>query len=367
MKKTLALAIGLILATSLAACGKDDSIIPPPHQTSAQSREQARTEESPIINGDWRSAIPINDPALLRDIHDFTHRCYGNARGRLSSHSKDKPKLSPEQTQDTQWIGSKFFLETPGYYKDIPDLLPHTIWPEGEPNGDGNVLVSCAEWWKNEKHGIYPRLLKAVKNPELLTRIGYWVEPLPQLKTLSDFQQFFEQGATCQNNWSEEMVTNHFISHGPDLPKIQEDALKALEEEVRKAGFATELIPSDTGELRALVIHPQDLKIKVFGAEVEEIRIDGIFGNFTVILNTNLTHLRNQLEPLKLIYIPPFDTPNDGVIGPFFRPPENYLSKSHNNEFIDVRKKCEDSKTDPQKRICYEDKSVVDCFFPLYD
>jgi hypothetical protein len=367
MKKTLALAIGLILATSLAACGKDDSIIPPPHQTSAQSRGQARTEESPIINGDWRSAIPINDPALLRDIHDFTYQCYASARSHLiHPTAKDKPQLTTEQIADTQWIGSEFFLAPTGLYNEISvypysDILDIAMWPSTERTARETTLLQCADWWKNEKYGIYSRLLKTVKNKELLTRIGYWFEPLPKLKTTADFQQFLEQGATCRSSWSDEMVINHIPPQSLEIEKMREDSLKALEVEAQKVGFTAELIPPEayTGVHPKFTLHPKNQKFIAFGAEVEKVNIDQELGFFEIVLNANVAHIRERIAPLGFKVIPSFVAPYDGVVGSFLQPPENYI---HSGMFIDVKTLCEPSQTNPDKNVCQENKTVVGCF-----
>jgi hypothetical protein len=368
MKNHRAFTIGLLLAALLGACGKDSGNTKP--QEPLQGAEQANLEDTTQTYSDWRAVIQITDRALLREIQSFTHQCYYRARNSISSSSEDSRKLSAEQ--DTQWIGSKFFLETAGYYDSFTAVpltsIPHDVWPNSKLNENGQIELTCKEWWQNEKYGLYPRLLNAVKNPELLTRIGYWIEPLPKLKTQSDYQQFFEQGSTCRNNWSEIMVTNHIIANPPDLFKIQLDSLKTLKETAQASGFfTTELIPSETypGEQLELVLRPNNQKIIAFNTEIEEIRINQELGTFDVVLNANVALVRERIAPLALKELPPSEmVDGGGIAGPFLLPTERDNSSV---TFIDVRKKCVPSKTNPQNKECQENKSVVSCFYPWFD
>jgi len=58
-------------------------------------------------------ATRIDDPVLAQEVSDFTHDCYGPARARLFM---NRPDLSDEETYDVTWIGSRYFLDTPGFY-----------------------------------------------------------------------------------------------------------------------------------------------------------------------------------------------------------------------------------------------------------
>ena len=58
-------------------------------------------------------ATRIRDPLLAQEVADFSHACYGHARARLFM---KRPNLTEADMDEVNWIGSKFFLNTPGYY-----------------------------------------------------------------------------------------------------------------------------------------------------------------------------------------------------------------------------------------------------------
>src|SRR3546814_5480454 len=58
-------------------------------------------------------ATRIDDPVLAQEVADFTHDCYGPSRAKLFM---NRPTLSDEQMNDVTWIGSSYFLDTPGFY-----------------------------------------------------------------------------------------------------------------------------------------------------------------------------------------------------------------------------------------------------------
>jgi hypothetical protein len=128
-------------------------------------------------------ATRIDDPVLAQEVSDFTHDCYGPARARLFM---NRPDLNEEQMYDVTWIGSRFFLDTPGYYDTYRAKTPREGWPYDSGRDAGLAEVpsgagypTCNQWWSDGTNGLRARLLGQV-DPSLLTRIGGWAGFLPQ-------------------------------------------------------------------------------------------------------------------------------------------------------------------------------------------
>lgn len=125
----------------------------------------------------------INDPVLTQEVADFTHDCYGPARARLF---RNRPTLTDAQTDDVNWIGSSYFVNTAGYYDRYHSSTPRTAWPYDATRDAGLAQVasgggypSCRQWWSDSSIGLRARLLQQV-DPDLLTKIGQWAGFLSQ-------------------------------------------------------------------------------------------------------------------------------------------------------------------------------------------
>jgi hypothetical protein len=128
-------------------------------------------------------ATRINDPVLAQEVADFTHDCYGPARAKLFM---NRPTLTDEQMHDVSWIGSRFFVETSGYYDNYHAKTPREGWPYDPirdaglaevPSGAG--YPTCVQWWSSGSNGLRARLLAQV-DPGLLMRLGGWAGFLTQ-------------------------------------------------------------------------------------------------------------------------------------------------------------------------------------------
>ena len=110
----------------------------------------------------------ITDPALQRDIGAFHQRCYGGARSLLFD---KQGSIDTERAQDVDWLGSRFFLNTAGYYDSLHAPRPVAGFPYNEerdatrqntgPGQDG--YPTCKEWWSTEKVGLRARILEQAK------------------------------------------------------------------------------------------------------------------------------------------------------------------------------------------------------------
>lgn len=122
-------------------------------------------------------ATRIDDPVLAQEVADFTHDCYGRARSKLFM---AQPTLSEEQLNDVSWIGSRYFLETAGFYDAYHSSTPRPAWPYDTGRDAGLAQVdsgagypTCRQWWSDAEVGLRSRLLAEV-DPDLLTRMGRW-------------------------------------------------------------------------------------------------------------------------------------------------------------------------------------------------
>ncbi|CAP41713.1 MULTISPECIES: conjugal transfer protein TraG N-terminal domain-containing protein [Pseudomonadota] len=119
----------------------------------------------------------IDDPLLAQEVTDFALNCYGPARAKLFM---NRPNLSEEQMADVSWIGSNYFVDTPGYYDTYRSSTPREPWPYDDSRDAGLTEVpsgagypNCREWWSDGSTGLRARLLAQV-DPNLLSRMANW-------------------------------------------------------------------------------------------------------------------------------------------------------------------------------------------------
>jgi len=125
----------------------------------------------------------IDDPLLSQEVADFGRDCYGPARARLFA---SRPTLSEEEINDVTWIGSSYFLSTPGLYDTYHSSTPRDAWPYDSVRDAGLAEVqsgggypTCEEWWSDSDDGLRARLLAQVE-PDLLVRFRRWAGFLSQ-------------------------------------------------------------------------------------------------------------------------------------------------------------------------------------------
>ena len=151
-------------------------------------------------------ATRIHDPLLAQEVVDFSHACYGPARARLFM---NRPGLSEAELDEVNWIGSTFFMNTPGYYDYYHAKNPMKAW-DYEPKRDAGLAKfdgaggypKCKQWWSDAGRGLRARLIEQV-DPDLLTRIGKWAGFLSKTEAddsmiralTSPRQQAMSQGA----------------------------------------------------------------------------------------------------------------------------------------------------------------------------
>lgn len=127
----------------------------------------------------------IADPLLAQEVADFTRDCYGPARAKLFT---NRPTLNNEEMHDVTWVGSRFFLNTAGFYDTYRSQSPRDAWPYSDSRDAGLAEVAsgggypnCRQWWLDSGDGLRDRLLAQV-DPGLLTRLGQWAGFLSQIE-----------------------------------------------------------------------------------------------------------------------------------------------------------------------------------------
>ena len=81
----------------------------------------------------------IQDPALLNEYYLFAEKCYGAARYQYKQQGHQSGGVPPT-ADDLAYLGSRYYLDTPGYYDAF--LLP-TQLQRWQPN----AVSSCTAWW----------------------------------------------------------------------------------------------------------------------------------------------------------------------------------------------------------------------------
>ncbi|MPQ69525.1 MULTISPECIES: conjugal transfer protein TraG N-terminal domain-containing protein [unclassified Pseudomonas] len=125
----------------------------------------------------------LHDPVLAQEVADFTNDCYGYSRAKLFM---SRPTLSDEQTNDINWIGSRYFNQQSGYYDTYHSKTPRAEWPYDPVRDMGLAEVShgggyptCNQWWADSDQGLRARLLSQV-DVTLLDRFVRWASSMPQ-------------------------------------------------------------------------------------------------------------------------------------------------------------------------------------------
>jgi hypothetical protein len=121
----------------------------------------------------------IPDKALLQEVADFSHDCYGAARYRFNN---NMPNIDADQDYDTGWIGSLYFLNTAGYYDTLRSYKPRPSFPYNATRDAGLGLTTagggyptCKEWWDaGGGKGLRDRLALNI-NPSLMTALQGWL------------------------------------------------------------------------------------------------------------------------------------------------------------------------------------------------
>jgi hypothetical protein len=146
----------------------------------------------------------IADPELQQQVRLFGESCFEPARARFAREHASLPAgYAPD---DLDWLGSRFFQDTAGYYDDPnPNLAPRpkTEIPEfpydpardadlDPPPASGLGRPTCRQWWTDAGVGLRKRLLDQI-DPNILAQVklaaGVGVQPgAPGAQPVEDAQ-----------------------------------------------------------------------------------------------------------------------------------------------------------------------------------
>lgn len=121
-------------------------------------------------------ATRIHDPLLAQEVNDFSRDCYGPARAKLFM---QRPSLTEGEMSEVSWIGSRYFLTTPGFYDTYRAKAPRNAWPydanrdAGLPATSNGGFPICSQWWNAPQIGLRSRLLSHI-DEDLLQRFQRW-------------------------------------------------------------------------------------------------------------------------------------------------------------------------------------------------
>lgn len=132
-------------------------------------------------------AQSITDPGLTREVREFQRQCYGAARNKLFQQGGT---IDDSDAMDVDWLGSDYFLNTPGYYDSFYAGRPIHGFPyeadrdEARPStGPGRPgYPTCREWWSDAENGLYSRLHDQVDT-------GVW-DQIASVFTSSDAEDY---------------------------------------------------------------------------------------------------------------------------------------------------------------------------------
>ena len=119
----------------------------------------------------------IGPPELRKELGDFTRDCYKASKSRLQR--MDTSSLTPEQRNDTLWLGSQYFRTTDGFYNKYYSYDPRASYPFNasrdagfeDDSGTGGH-PTCNEWWSDASNGLRIKTLDSV-DPTLLNEMVY--------------------------------------------------------------------------------------------------------------------------------------------------------------------------------------------------
>ena len=104
----------------------------------------------------------LRDPVLLQEVQDFANQCYSRAYFKLKNSNS---QLSDATINAVGWIGSSYFLDTPGYYDYYTSMTPRSQWPydsardSGYPDTGQGGYPSCKSWWSDGVSSLRQRVL----------------------------------------------------------------------------------------------------------------------------------------------------------------------------------------------------------------
>ena len=104
----------------------------------------------------------VEDPLLLKELAEFTTDCHRPAVSRMYRGGAGGGTREARRNMD--YVGSRFFLDTSGYYNALYSRADRPAFPP-DPARDAGLVGShptCREWWRDVANGLRARLLAEI-------------------------------------------------------------------------------------------------------------------------------------------------------------------------------------------------------------
>ncbi len=120
------------------------------------------------------SRIRITDETIITEIREFRTDCYEPALAKFQRQG-DQISMSgrSELDRSVDWIGSKIFLETPGYYRKCNDINQcgtgyrsskfRPQWSSLTNQSSTPGFPYCSHWWSHPDIGLRAKIISSMK------------------------------------------------------------------------------------------------------------------------------------------------------------------------------------------------------------
>jgi len=177
-----------------------------------------------LANVEYRLAEDrIDDPSLRQELAEFTDDCYRRSKSRLMR--MDTSAMTPAQIEETNWLGSEYFMITPGFYNRYYASEPQSLFPFNavrDAGFDDDAFVGghpvCIEWWGDAGIGLRRRVLDSI-DPDLLDDMVYNADNLVSESTdtplaIAEREDVFLRKYLAVRRASESLAVNLPMSTG---------------------------------------------------------------------------------------------------------------------------------------------------------
>jgi hypothetical protein len=124
----------------------------------------------------------ITDPSLRKEAAHFHNQCWLPASNKFL---REHPSIPPSQepiADNVSWLGSRFFMDTAGYYDSFRtdeglQSFSYSVLHGDDAvsdGADGLGWPTCERWWSDGTDGLRVRLLKDVKNNMNADDLSNW-------------------------------------------------------------------------------------------------------------------------------------------------------------------------------------------------
>ncbi len=124
----------------------------------------------------------ITDPNLRLEAAHFNNQCWLPASNKfLAGHDVIPPSQEPI-AENVSWFGSKYFLNTEGYYDQYRTDVGLKDFSYSALNGDDVVSdgadglgwPTCKRWWEDSRDGLRTRLMADISNGSMKGKMADW-------------------------------------------------------------------------------------------------------------------------------------------------------------------------------------------------